>query len=68
MKIKIRFKSGFVLPITCEECVISRHAMTGEIESYSFKGITDNKPIFFRVEDIECIWRVVSDEVENAED
>ena len=68
MKIIIRFRSGFVLPITCEECKISRHAMTGELESYSFKGITDNKLIFFRSEDVECIWRDLSDEVKNAED
>ena len=68
MKIIIRFKSGFVLPITCERCVISRNEMTGEIKSYSFKGVTDNLLIFFRSEDVECIWRDVSDEVENAED
>ena len=68
MKIIIRFKSGFVLPITCEECEFSRHMMTGELDSYSFKGITDNKLIFFRSEDVECIWRVLSDEVKNADD
>ena len=68
MKIMIRFRSGFVLPITCEECKFSRHAITGELDSYSFKGITDNKLIFFRSEDVECIWRDLSDEVKNAED
>ena len=68
MKIMIRFRSGFVLQITCEECGISRHAMTGELDSYSFKGIKDNKLIFFRSEDVECIWRDLSDEVKNAED
>lgn len=68
MKIMIRFRSGFVLPITCEECEFSRTPLTGELDSYSFRGITDNKLIFFRSEDVECIWRDLSDEVENAED
>ncbi len=57
MKIKIRFKSGFELPITCEEFSISKNAYTGEISEYDIKGIKDNKPIFFRSEDVECIYR-----------
>lgn len=57
MRIIIRFKSGFELPITCESCSIVTHSMTGEIDRYTIKGIKDNKPIFFRSEDIECIFR-----------
>ena len=53
----IRFKSGFELPITCEEFKFSTSNITGEITNYSIKGIKDNKPLFFRAEDIECIWR-----------
>ena len=53
----IRFKSGFELPITCEKFTFSRSNITGEITNYSIKGIEDNKPIFFRAEDIECIWQ-----------
>lgn len=53
----IRFKSGFELPITCEEFTFSMSSITGEITNYSIKGIEDNKPIFFRAEDIECIWQ-----------
>ena len=53
----IRFKSGFELPITCEKFTFSRSDITGEITNYSIKGIEDNKPIFFRSEDIECIYQ-----------
>ena len=53
----IRFKSGFELPITCEEFKFSTSNITGEITNYSIKGIKDNKPLFFRAEDIECIWQ-----------
>lgn len=53
----IRFKSGFELPITCEKFSFSRSSITGEITNYSIEGIEDNKPLFFRAEDIECIWQ-----------
>ena len=56
MKIIIRFKSGYELPITCAEFVIRTNRITGEIESYDIKGIKDNKPIFFRSEDVECVF------------
>lgn len=57
MKIIIRFKSGFQLPVTCDEFSISKNAYTGEIAEYDIKGIKDNKLIFFRSEDVECIYR-----------
>lgn len=53
----IRFKSGFELPITCEKFTFSTSSITGEITNYSIEGIKDNKPLFFRAEDIECIWQ-----------
>lgn len=56
MKIIIRFKSGYELSITCDEFTIKTNRITGEIESCDIKGIKDNKPIFFRSEDVECIF------------
>ena len=53
----IRFKSGFELSITCEKFKFSTSNITGEITNYSIEGIEDNKPLFFRAEDIECIWQ-----------
>ena len=57
MRIIIRFKSGFELPITCDSFGVTTHVVTGEITEYNIDGIKDNKPIFFRSEDIECIFR-----------
>ena len=56
MRIIIRFKSGCELPITCDEFVIKTNRITGEIDSYDIKGIKDNKPLFFRSEDVECVY------------
>lgn len=39
-----------------------KDAVTGEIASYNIEGITDNKPLFFRPEDIECIFQEMNDE------
>lgn len=61
-RVKIRFKSGFELPITCDEFRINTNVMTGEITRYDIKGIADNKPLFFRVEDVECIFQELNDE------
>ncbi len=61
-RVKIIFKSGFELPITCDEFRINTNALTGEITHYDIKGIADNKPLFFRVEDVECIFQEFNDE------
>ena len=65
MKIIVRFRSGFELPITCDEFSFSKNAYTGEIAEYDIKGIKDNKPIFFRSEDVECIYRGVTNDEES---
>ena len=62
LKVIIRFKSGFMLPVTCEKFRMRTDAVTGEIVSYNIEGITDNKPLFFRSEDIECIFQEMNDE------
>lgn len=62
MRITIRFKSGFELPITCDEFSISKNTYTGEIAEYDIKGIKDNKLIFFRSVDVECIYREMTND------
>jgi len=62
VKIVIRFISGYELSITCDEFVIKTSRVTGEIDSYDIKGIKDNKPIFFRLEDVECIYREMTND------
>lgn len=65
MRIIIRFKSGFELPITCESYSIVTHPITGEIDRYTIKRIKDNKPVFFRSVDIECIFQDLTAEGED---
>lgn len=65
LRIRIRFKSGFELPITCEEFSITKSALDGEVMAYDIKGIKDNKPLFIRWENVECVFReVVNDETD----
>ena len=61
-KVIIRFKSGFELPITCDKFSIRKDAVTGEIAVCTIEGIMDNKPLFFRSEDVECIFQEMNDE------
>ena len=67
MRIIVRFKSGFELPITCDNFSITQHPMTNEICEFDIKGITDSKPIFFRPEDIECVFRDLTAERRDLE-
>lgn len=57
MRIKVRFKSGFELPITCDSFILKQNPITNEITEYEIKEIKDNKLIFFHSEDVECIFR-----------
>ena len=36
---------------------LTHDPITNEITGYDINGITDNKLIFFRSEDVECIYR-----------
>lgn len=55
MKIIIRFKSGFELPVICEEAKF-KYELT-ELAGYTFKGIKGNKPIYIHMREVECIYR-----------
>ncbi len=62
MKIVIRFKSGFELDVTCEGFKLTKN-IVGEIVGYDIEGIKDNKPIFFRSENVECVYQVIDGEM-----
>jgi hypothetical protein len=57
MTIVFRFKDGFELPVECEYFQCDVHPVTGLISGYKISGITNNKPLYLRMEDIVCIWR-----------
>ena len=57
MTIVFRFKDGFELPVECESFECATNSMTGQISSYTIKGIKGNKPIYISLEDVMCICR-----------
>lgn len=63
MKIIIVFRTGFQLPITCEEFTLEKDVLGNPI-AYEIKNITDNKPIHFDFKDVLCVYRVVRGEQE----
>ena len=62
MTIAIVFKNGFELRTKCEEIETTRNNLTGRITNISYKGIKENKPIEVNLDEVTCIYRVVSDE------
>jgi len=52
MKVIIVFKTGFQLSITCEEFSITKSSLGTPI-GY----VTDNKPLYFNLDDVLCIYR-----------
>lgn len=60
MKIVFRFKSGFELAITCERFKFTKNII-GEMVSYDMEGIKDNKPLSFRLEDVECVYQIMDE-------
>ena len=69
MKVVIRFKNGFELPITCEKFKLTKSSACWDIMGYDIEGIEDNKPLFFRPDDVLCIYQILNEDgKENAAD
>ncbi len=61
MTIVFVFKNGFELRMKCREFSLKRNGL-GVVTGYEAKGVTENQPIEFNIEDVLCTYRVVSDE------
>ena len=61
MKVIIVFKTGFQFSITCEEFSITKSSLGVPI-GYEIKSIIDNKPIYFNLNDVLCIYRDLNEE------
>lgn len=61
MRIHIVTKSKNELQIECEEFSMSKNTLTGMIDGYEIKGITDNKPLYIDFNNIDFIYREVSE-------
>lgn len=67
MTIVIVFKNGYELRTKCTNCVVTKNNVTGKVTNIDYLGITENKPFDFNVDEILCIYRVVSDELHEGE-
>ncbi len=57
-KIVIRLKSGFELPIECENAKLTMD-ITGNIASFKIEGAKDNRPLYLNPQDIECVYQIM---------
>ena len=64
MTIVIRFRSGAELRVKCREYKQERDAH-GRLVNLELKGVKENKPVYFSLDDVELIYRVMSDEEES---
>lgn len=51
----VRLKSGREFRFKCEEYTIKTFKPTGTLSEFNFKGGVGECPIYFQVQDIECI-------------
>ena len=63
MTICFVFKSGYELKMKCEEFSTTKNGF-GEFVGYEAKKITENKPLHTDLSEVVCIYRVMTDEVE----
>lgn len=55
IRLIIKLKSGYVIPVECEGFEITKHSITGEMTRLDIKGVKDNRLAFVRLSDVECI-------------
>lgn len=67
MTIRFVLKSGYAFDMKCKSFSLGKSPL-GEFESWKAEGITENKPVHMDLEDVSCIYRVMSDEVEHETD
>lgn len=68
MTIVIVFKNGYELRTKCESVDLTRDNLTGRITNISYKGITENKLLDIDFDEILCIYRIMSDELQEGEE
>lgn len=57
----IRLKSGFEMRVGCENFSLKTHVVTGELTHVHWDGCKNIRPMFFRVEDVDCIYQVIEE-------
>lgn len=61
MTIVIMFRNGTEFRMKCDEFNIKKNGL-GQLTEITFDGLVENKPIWFDLREVLCIYRVLSDE------
>lgn len=61
MTIALLFKSGKEVRVKCDKFDIERNGL-GSMTSISAEGITENKFLHVNMQELDCIYRIMSDE------
>lgn len=59
--IVIRLKSGFEMRMNCDDFRLKTNSITGELTNVYYNGCKDIRPMFFRLEDVDCIYQVIEE-------
>lgn len=57
----IRLKSGFEMRMDCDDFSLKINSMTGELTNVHYDGCKNIRPMFFRLEDVDCIYQVIEE-------
>ena len=62
MTFVLRFKTGYELPVHCEEADVQIDPASGNLEGIDFRGVVNNMPVYFNPEDILCVYKLIDGE------
>ena len=57
----IRLKSGFEMRMDCDDFRLKINSITGELTNVHYDGCKNIRPMFFRLEDVDCIYQVIKE-------
>ena len=63
----IRLKSGFEMRVDCETFKLKTNAVTGELTNAHWDGCKNIRPMFFRLEDVDCIYQIFEEGEDDGE-
>lgn len=61
MTIVIMFRNGTEFRMKCDEFNIKKNSL-GQLAEIAYDGLIENKPIWFDLREVLCIYRILSDE------
>lgn len=65
MSVRIIFKNGFEFTVKCETFTVTRDGLN-EVTGYKWEGVTENKSLYFDMNEILAVIRIMSDEQDES--